>query len=310
MRTLFALTCLATAAVASVDVILDAATAGMLPVTDLVSGKPLTEFRNYDENPMVSTVRQHYRMMRANQTLAFVQRMEAKYNKFDKGQMTLWEAFEKLQGYVDTSDPDTSLPNVQHALQTAEAARAAGRDEWFVFTCWIHDFGKIMFLWGSAADGQEGSLTGPQWALGGDTWVVGARIPDSVVMPELNALNQDMQDPVYSTENGIYQPHVGMHNLHYTWGHDEYIYQLVKHNKCALPPQALAILRFHSLYTWHKGGAYSQFMAPGDEALIKSVKDFNQFDLYTKASDPVNTDEVRAYYTDLALKFCPAVLNW
>ena len=80
-------------------------------------------------------------------------------------------------------------------------------------------------------------------------------------------------DPVYSTPLGIYKPHQGMHNLKYAWGHDEYIYQarrgarrvyvcvrtlnsrrgppqLVKHNNCTLPPQALAALRFHSCYPW------------------------------------------------------------
>jgi inositol oxygenase len=33
--------------------------------------------------------------------------------------------------YVDSSDPDTKLPNIEHALQTAEAARIAQRPDWF-----------------------------------------------------------------------------------------------------------------------------------------------------------------------------------
>lgn len=37
----------------------------------------------------------------------------------------------------------------------------------------IHDMGKIMFQWGSKEDGQEGTATGDQFALGGDTFVVG-----------------------------------------------------------------------------------------------------------------------------------------
>ena len=36
--------------------------------------------------------------------------------------MMLWEALEKLDDLVDTSDPDISLPNVQHLLQSAEVA--------------------------------------------------------------------------------------------------------------------------------------------------------------------------------------------
>ena len=31
--------------------------------------------------------------------------------------------------------------------------------------------GKVMFLWGAAEDGQSGTAEGPQFALGGDTWV-------------------------------------------------------------------------------------------------------------------------------------------
>ena len=43
-----------------------------------------------------------------------------------------------------------------------------------------------MFLWGTGEDGQDGySPTGKQWALGGDTFVVGCKIPDdAVVFPQ------------------------------------------------------------------------------------------------------------------------------
>ena len=53
----------------------------------------------------------------------------------------------------------------------------------------LHDMGKIMFLWGDKETGQIGKSDGPQWALGGDTWAVGCKIPDTVVFPEYNALN-------------------------------------------------------------------------------------------------------------------------
>jgi inositol oxygenase len=29
-----------------------------------------------------------------------------------------------------------------------------------------------MFLWGRPEDGMSGKADGPQWALGGDTWVL------------------------------------------------------------------------------------------------------------------------------------------
>jgi hypothetical protein len=40
---------------------------------------------------------------------------------------------------------------------------------------------QIMFKWGKPEEGQSGRADGPQFCLGGDTWVIGCRIPDSAV---------------------------------------------------------------------------------------------------------------------------------
>lgn len=136
--------------------------------------------------------------MRVNQTVAFYERMVEKYSFADgkyRAKMTIREAFKALESYVDSSDPDLDLPNLLHMLQTAEGIRKAGHPDWFQLCGLIHDMGKIMFLWGTPEDGQQGTAAGPQWSLGGDTWVVGCRIPDSVVFPEFNAHNPDMKDP-------------------------------------------------------------------------------------------------------------------
>lgn len=69
----------------------------------------------------VETVEEHYRMMRQFQTVEYVQRMREKWLTFDKAEMTVWEAFEALKDYVDSSDPDTTLPNLEHMLQTGES---------------------------------------------------------------------------------------------------------------------------------------------------------------------------------------------
>lgn len=114
-----------------------------------------------------------------------------------------------------------------HMLQTAEGIRRAGHPDWMQLVGLIHDMGKIMFLWGTPEDGQIGTAEGPQWALGGDTWVVGCRIPDCTVFPEFNALNPDMQNDRYNTELGIYQPQCGFENLQFAYGHDEYLYRML-----------------------------------------------------------------------------------
>ena len=58
---------------------------------------------------------------------------------------------------VCCSDPDSSLPNKLHMLQTAEGLRRAGHPDWMQLMGLVHDLGKIMYLWGSPEDGQEGT---------------------------------------------------------------------------------------------------------------------------------------------------------
>jgi inositol oxygenase len=100
--------------------------------------------RNY--NTTDTTIRNHYQLMRQNQTLDFVNRMEEKYFNFNKAQMSIQEAFDKLKDYVDNSDPDVQFPNLEHMYQTAESMRKAGLPDWFQLVGLIHDMGKIMFL--------------------------------------------------------------------------------------------------------------------------------------------------------------------
>ena len=79
--------------------------------------KDKKEFRDYTK--CKPAVVEFYRTMRTKQTYAYVCSMKKKYLTYDKPMM-LWDALEKLDDLVDTSDPDISLPNVQHLLQSAE----------------------------------------------------------------------------------------------------------------------------------------------------------------------------------------------
>jgi inositol oxygenase len=63
----------------------------------------------------------------------------------------------------------------------------------------------------------------------------------------------------------MYEPNVGVDNLLMSWGHDEYMYRVLLHNKSTLPKQALNIIRFHSFYPWHSGGDYEHLACPQDE---------------------------------------------
>ncbi len=262
--------------------------------------KEKSEFRNYEQGDITAAVKEHYRKMRSRQTYEYVQRMKKKYLTFNRP-MDLWEMMEKLNVLVDVSDPDLNLPNIIHLLQTSEGMRREGRPDWMQLCGLIHDLGKAMYLFGSDEDGTSQA---EQWGLVGDVFVVGCKLPDTCVYPEFNALNPDMADPRYNTDLGVYEEGCGLDNLELAWGHDEYMYQVLKNHKDnKIPADGMVMIRYHSFYPWHTGGSYRQFMNQTDEKYLELIKDFNQYDLYTKSPVVPNYDELRPYYEPIVEKY-------
>lgn len=251
-------------------------------------------YRNYD-NPARDTVREFYRLNHTYQTYEFVQEKKKEFLKFDRMEMTPWQAFEYLNTLVDDSDPDIDLAQMEHLLQTAEAIRADGHPDWFVLTGLVHDLGKVLCLFGE-----------PQWAVVGDTFPVGCKYSDKVVYPEFFALNEDASNSEYQTECGVYEKGCGLDNVHLSWGHDEYMYHMMKDY---LPEPALYMIRYHSFYAAHREGQYDHLMSDHDRDMFKWVRAFNPYDLYSKNPNPPNWDELRPYYEDLVAKYLPATLK-
>ena len=83
------------------------------------------------------------------QTVAFNIRMRANFRKQTRARMGVWRAMEMLDTLVDDSDPDTSLSQIEHLLQTAEAMRRDGKPEWMQVVGLVHDLGKLLFMFGS-----------------------------------------------------------------------------------------------------------------------------------------------------------------
>lgn len=257
-------------------------------------------FRNYKDIDVNAAVREHYRKMRERQTSEYVQRMQRKYLKFDKP-MDLWDAMSHLNDLIDVSDPDLDLPNVQHLIQSAEAIREDRRPDWMQLVGLIHDLGKVMFLWGSDEDGTSQN---EQWGMVGDVFVVGCALPESCVYPEFNKLNPDMSDSRYNSELGIYEEHCGLDNLTLAWGHDEYLFQVLKnHKNNSLPEAGMAMIRYHSFYPWHTGASYSALLSAKDEEYLNWIRDFNKYDLYTKCNKTYDLEEIKAYYIPIAQKY-------
>ena len=175
-----------------------------------------SSFRDYGTNVRPG-VRDFYRLNHRHQTLDFVRAKESQYLGKNQREMGIWEAMEFLNTLVDDSDPDTDLTQIEHLMQTSEAIRADGHPRWFILTGLIHDLGKVLCLFGE-----------PQWAVVGDTFPVGCRYSDKVVFPEFFAENPDWNVAEYQTECGIYEPGCGLDQVHMSWGHDEYLYHVVK----------------------------------------------------------------------------------
>ena len=200
--------------------------------------KNKAEFRNYEDSERDSTVREFYRLNHKYQTYDFVSQKEEEFLKFNKRQMSIWDALDYLNTLVDDSDPDIELDQLQHLLQTSEAIRRDGHPDWFVLTGLLHDLGKVLCLFGE-----------PQWAVVGDTFPVGCSFSSKIVYPDFFSENPDYSDERYKTKYGIYSENCGLQNVKMSWGHDEYLYQILKDY---LPKPALYMIRYHSFYAQHR----------------------------------------------------------
>lgn len=258
-------------------------------------GKEQQSFRRYDEaTPAV--VREFYRLNHTHQTRDFVLSKKREYGALNKRRMGIWEALEYLNTLVDDSDPDTDLTQIEHNLQTAEALRRDGHPRWFQLAGLIHDLGKILCLYGE-----------PQWAVVGDTFPVGCAWSDRIVFPEFFRDNPDAQVPEYQTRLGVYEEGCGLRRVDLSWGHDEYLYQVVRDY---LPEPALYMIRYHSCYPIHREGAYEYLLDEHDREMLEWVKAFNPYDLYSKGDERVDVARLRPYYEELIAEYFPATLRW
>ena len=181
-------------------------------------------------------------------------------------------------------------------MQTAETIRADGHEDWFVLTGLIHDLGKVLCLFGE-----------PQWAVVGDTFPVGCAFSDRIVYPEFFGDNPDRGDPRLQSPCGIYSEGCGLDDVHLSWGHDEYLYHVVKDY---LPEPALYMIRYHSFYAWHREGEYGHLLDEHDRRMLGWVQKFNPYDLYSKSPERPDWAKLRPYYTAVIDKYLPGKLRW
>lgn len=272
----------------------------LTPVLDqdqsVSSEKTNDDFRNYNNAP--DHVKEFYRQNHEHQTVQLVLQKRAEFCALKKAHMTVWEAIALLDTIKDESDPDLiDRPQSYHAYQTAEALRRDGQPDWLILTGFIHDLGKILT-----------NFEEPQWAVVGDTFPVGCAFSKKIIFHGYFENNPDYQDVHYNSQYGIYQPACGLDNVLMSWGHDEYLYQVLKNSN--LPKEALFVIRYHSFYAAHQEGEYQHLMSEEDKKMLTWLKTFQQYDLYSKDINPPNIQTIKPYYQELVNKFLPGKFNW
>lgn len=259
------------------------------------NNKEKSEFRDYVKCPnyVIDTYRKNHKY----QTVSFVKEQINNFcTNFNK-EISIWDAIDSLNNIVDESDPDIDLHQTHHAFQTAECLRKMYPElDWLHLVGLIHDLGKVLIL------PQFGNL--PQWCVVGDTFPVGCQFSNKIVFSKFFDENEDSKNPKYNTKFGIYEEKCGLDELLFSFGHDEYLYQVLKFNKCKIPELGLKIIRYHSFYPWHKNNEYEYFMNDGDYLVKEFCKKFSECDLYTKDNDnKIDMDKLKPYYESLIKKY-------
>jgi inositol oxygenase len=209
-----------------------------------------------------------------------------------------------LDEIVDNSDPDNDRKQIVHAIQTGEACRKAlPESDWFHLMGFLHDLGKVLH--------HPRMHNLPQWAVVGDTFPLGCAYSEKCVFPDYFKENPDFGNPTYSSKLGIYEENTGFDNVTMSFGHDEYLYQVLKNNDCQLPEEALYVIRYHSFYPWHSHGGYDYLANEKDRTFLPLLKTFQKCDLYSKVAEEIKVDELLPYYRGLIKKyFKSSILSW
>jgi inositol oxygenase len=258
-------------------------------------------YRNYQED---TSVAKFYKENHTSQTYEYGQKIRELVFPVGKWEYDILEAIRLLDDIIDDSDPDTKQPQIIHALQTAESCRKARPDDdWFHLAGFLHDLGKIL--------NHPNMHNIPQWSVTGDTFPVGCAFDTSCIYHKYFEENPDSKHEVYSTRLGVYEEKIGFDNVQMSFGHDEYIYQVLKQNKTLLPDEALYLVRYHSFYPWHQKEGYAHLASQKDWDMLPLQRQFQKCDLYSKVEEKLDVELLLPYYQGLIKKYFPETkLKW
>ncbi|KAI7883940.1 DUF706-domain-containing protein [Lichtheimia hyalospora FSU 10163] len=242
-----------------------------------------------------SSVVDMFKENRQRQTFDYVKQAREHYGKLDKAVLGIWDVLNQLDN-LEFDKNTVQLQQKVHAFQMAEAMRREGMPRWMILTGLIHDLGKYLYV-----------LREKQWTVIGDTFPVGCKHDERILFSQFFDNNPDSNHPVYGTEHGIYKPHCGLTNVYLSFGHDEYMYMVCKDY---LPPEALFIIRYHSFYSCHLEGAYAWLLSQQDMQMMKWVKTFLRYDLYSYSEQVPDLNSIKPFYEELIREYFPDKIRW
>ncbi|XP_020958661.1 inositol oxygenase 2-like [Arachis ipaensis] len=255
-------------------------------------------FRNYHgESARQKSVEEFYKLQHTNQTYEFAKKMRAEYGKLNKAEMGIWECCELLEGIVDASDPDLEESQIQHAFQSAEAARKDyPNEDWLHLTALIH--GIILSTYFNELFTNTKKMI---FIIAGDSFPLGCAFDEANTHHKYFKNNPDNNNPAYNTKNGIYTEGCGLDNVIMSWGHDEYMYLVSdESNK----------LNMHEFTALFQTGAYKHLYREEDVENLKWLHIFHKYDLYSKSNVLIDVEKVKPYYLSLIEKYFPSKLKW
>jgi len=229
------------------------------------------------------------------QTMATALELRVKYAARRLGRATVWDRLMTLRAINDESDADLEgMTQLGHALQTANSLAAADLGGDWIVTGLIHDLGKILIEHGEA-----------QEFVVGDVFPIGCRYSPRIVRYGYLAQNPDWNNPAYQSPTGIYDTGCGLDNVVFCYGHDEYLYDVLKDQ---LPRAFAWTIRYHSFQSI--AGDYLHLFSDEDRRLREShMKVFAQHDLYTKDPRRVVTGRLAEYEALIKRRF-PDPIEW
>lgn len=264
--------------------------------------------RDYKNAPQ--SVKDFYRKQRRGVTADMTLKDRSSFLSFKRGKIGMWGMIQKARRYADGSDPDHIKAQLLHLYGAAEKARMKRMPAWFVLTCLIHDGGKFLMEWI------------PEHRVVGDTFPHLIRPQSEEIFFEEFKFNRDWKKQSYQSKTGAYKKNCGIDNILMTWGHDEYLFQMVfdwlkqntdfvkKQWKCTAMELRLFLymIRFHSFYAFHRESAYKELWSKTDAKLRPFLRVFSMFDLYSKPDKLPPIKELDKTYKPFVEKFFPPKL--